>query len=131
MKTTIILGVFAACAALTGCLDKDPPPQPKVVQQNADGTQTTLQEATPAQDHTVRDMAIGAAGGYLASKLLGGGGSSQAAPPVQNTTTVVQRKTVIVNNYREPPKSPVAKPVMKPSRPSFTSRPSSSRSGKR
>lgn len=131
MKTTImILSVLAACGSLSGCLEKDAPPQPKVVQQNADGTQTTLQEATPPQDHTVRDMAIGAAGGYLASKLLGGG-SSQAAPPPVNHTTVVQRKTIIVNNYKEPPKPPTAKPVVKPSRPSFTSRPSSSRSGKR
>lgn len=124
MKNIYIIGAFlpALAIALSGC-EKPQAPQPQITQTEDGKTQVAVQQP---EDHTVRDMAIGAAGGYLLSRALGGGGSSTAQAPVQHNTTVIQKKTVIVNKTVEAPKPkiepPKARPSLKPSRPS--SRPS-------
>lgn len=121
MKNIYIIGAgsLALAIALSGC-EKPQAPQPQITQTEDGKTQVAVQQP---EDHTVRDMAIGAAGGYLLSRVLGGGGSSQPAPAPVHNTTVIQKKTVIVNKVVEAPKPKVEPP--KP-RPSFTpSRPAS------
>ena len=130
MKNIYIIGAFlpAFAIALSGC-EKPQAPQPQITQTEDGKTQVAVQQP---EDHTVRDMAIGAAGGYLLSRVLGGGGSNPAPPPVHNPT-VIQKKTVIVNKTVEAPKpkveSPKSKPSYAPPRPA--SRPSFSSSSRR
>ena len=123
MRSKLLL-VAIAGLALVAC---SPSPQPQVAQNvpityaqptqqvsQAPQAPVVYQQApAPVQDNTVRDLALGAVGGYL----LGSAGSNRGGGSAgsTNSTTVVNRtvvnKTVIVQQPRPTPKPRYSAPA--------------------